>query len=267
MKRDGVLVSLSIYKLLLLSCMLLLLSFSLALSDNLKISFISNSQNETALLKKASVDTMYMNLLDNFDSDITFYENSILPQDSIFPGGFSVFRPELFITDVDTNISEIKLNRIITSNIKSGSDSLMSQVVTDTIIELYDSTKIGIFGIVTPDFPILFPKYSKKYMFRFDIFNCTDEKLREFILNDVEVIIAINYLDEYLNYQLLEKFPQIDYIFDFFEKGKDDYSKREILKEKLINLEFSDFLLKNYVFYYSYKPIFNIDSLKIHTRN
>lgn len=252
-----------IYKFSLIVVMLLLLLVLDLSAGKFELTFISDSLQSAFLSENSKADSTVLELKDKINSDIIFYESKNLNLDTSSTSGYYFFSPEIFSSGADS-INQYNLNkRIIASNVKIINDSLSIAVYDKKIFEIDDSTRIGLFGIVTPDFSILYPDKANNCAFRLDILECTKEVIDEFKQDSVNIILAFNFLDEYLNYQLLKNNSELNFIFDIFTKGTKDYSERAILKERLKNLYFSDFLLKKFTFYYSHKPSFVIDSLKI----
>lgn len=248
----------SIFKYFLLTAIILCLAFSKTIAGTLEITFVSDS------VQKGNFTEATEKYL---ASDLFFYESSDREFDTAPSLTFSVFNPDLFSNSTDSTYKLKGPKRAIASNVQITTDSLFIKTVTDTVIELDDSTKIGLFGIVTPDFPALYPQISTNFAFRFDIFTNTNMILKKFKENETDLVFAFNYLDEYLNYELLQRFPEIDYIFDFFKKGTNDYSEKRYLKDKLKNIDFTELIFKKFIFYYTPYPNCNIDSLYIHNKN
>lgn len=85
------------------------------------------------------------------------------------------------------------------------------------IVSYSDSVKVGFLGIVYPDLPHLVETLPPNSLMRFDIFECAKEMSALLCSQNASAIIALNYLGNFLNRELLRKVPQISFIIDTFE--------------------------------------------------
>ncbi|MCK4340008.1 MAG: hypothetical protein KAW87_08490 [Candidatus Cloacimonetes bacterium] len=135
----------------------------------------------------------------------------------------NIFSPEIFFEVSDTNIAKKDNRKIISSNLKFFNEEREIKFFHSEVIILLDTLKIGIMGIVTPDFPHLYPELSKDLTFRFDIFNCAKEVVDSLRSQNTDIIISLNYLGNFLDKELIKKVPEIDFVIDYFETNYEEY--------------------------------------------
>lgn len=156
-----------------------------------------------------------------------------------FPHEIVFFNPKLFDDLVDS--SEIKYPPIICSNVRNKADSSLFRFEPYKIVELSDTMKIGIISLVTPDFPHLFPKSSEQFSFRLNIFDCAKEVIAELIKQNVNFIIANNFLGKYLSKELSLRIPEIDFTVDSFEKIPEQYIRKTYNNRGILLLNYDKF--------------------------
>lgn len=150
----------------------------------------------------------------------------------------NIFSPEIFFEISDTNIVRKSNRKIIISNIKIANEENELKFFQSEIIELSDTLKIGIIGIVTPDFPHLYPELSKDLTFRFDIFNCAKEVVDSLRSQNTDIIISLNYLGDFLDKELIKKVPEIDFVIDYFETNYEEYYIHNSKHINIIHINF-----------------------------
>lgn len=99
-------------------------------------------------------------------------------------------------------------------------DSSYISYLDHYIMTYSDSVKIGFLGIASPDLPHLVENIPPTSAMRFDIFGCAKEMSTLFLKQNVSAIIALNYLGDFLDRELLWKVPEISFIIDTFEDKK-----------------------------------------------
>ena len=252
----------SIYKFLLVLNIIIL--FSIAVHANsFQLIFYFNDLNEKSTIHTSEFnDSIYTNIGDSLHN-IIFTNNSFSDEfNSKYISKFLILNTKFLQNNISPKFLD-NCNLMIASNLKTINDTAALKTTRKRIISLDDTTKIGFMGLVKPDFPLLYPKISTNISIRLDIFDLTREIVDQFIKENVDIIILINFMDEYLNFQLLKRFPEIDYIFDTNLEGKNDYSRIESLKNKLhyINTEKQD--LRIYRINYSREKDSKIELIKI----
>ena len=161
----------------------------------------------------------------------------------------NVFSPEILFEISDTNIVNNCNHKIIASNIKIYYEESELKFFQSEIITLSDTLKIGIVGIVTPDFLNLYPELSSDIEFRFDIFDCAKEVVDSLRNQNVDIIISLNYLGDFLDEELIKKIPEIDFIIDGFDTYFKRYYRNDIHPNKIININFQQPLMIDITFY------------------
>ena len=135
----------------------------------------------------------------------------------------TIFTPEIFIELSDTSLVSKNNLKIVTSNLKFDNEKREIKLLQSKVIILSDTLKIGFIGIVTPDFPHLYPELTRDLKFRFDIFDCAKEVIDSLKNQNVDFIISLNYLGNYLDKELIKKVPEIDFVIDYFETNYEEY--------------------------------------------
>lgn len=138
------------------------------------------------------------------------------------------FNPDIF------NADSISFHqKVIASNIQA-EDSLFYNLIPYKPV-LIDSISIIFISITTPDFPVLYKKYSKDIFIEPAIFEQTKILCDVFKRFGFDHIIAINYLGDYLSKELLLKVSDLDLVIDYFSLDNTHHYMQEISHPKLIN--------------------------------
>ncbi len=138
------------------------------------------------------------------------------------------FNPSIF--------SEKSLNstqKVLASNIQS-TDSLFYDLIPYKPVML-DTHSVVFISITTPDFPHLYKKFSQELIVQIDIFDRIKELCSVFKKFGIDYIIAINYLGDYLSKEMLQKFPELDLVIDYFSLDNTHHYMKEITHPRLIN--------------------------------
>jgi len=245
----------SIFKLVFL--LIILFCFSIKLrAENFHIIFTSLKKKDSLQISK------FTHKIDPIKSEVRYPDKSGSP-DSVRKVGdeteifinfnknyfsdskeaITIFNPRLFTNRNLGDTCDIKHIRLLSSNVKVQSDSIHFDFYPQKIINISDSLKLGIISFVTPDFPHLYPEYSRGLSFRFDIFFGAKELVAELKNKDVDCIISCNYLGDYFDNELCEKVPEIDFVFDCFQENFDKSSQLSNYKNPIIHLNLNEFNL------------------------
>ena len=157
-----------------------------------------------------------------------FFEISPFPFEEQNERQICFFNPAIYSEKV-MNSSQ----KVLSSNIQS-TDSLFYDLIPYKP-SMLDTHSVVFISITTPDFPILYKKYSQNLDVQTDIFKKTKELCSVFEKFSIDYIIAINYLGDYLSKEMLQKCPELDLVIDYFSLDNTHHYMKELTHPRLIN--------------------------------
>ncbi len=213
---------------------LLIISINQINAQEIHLLFVSFAQDDSIQLQQKSV---------KIDSLKNQRNNFIIispqkPELIKHKNWITIFTPEIFIELSDTSLVSKNNLKIVTSNLKFDNEKREIKLLQSKVIILSDTLKIGFIGIVTPDFPHLYPELTRDLKFRFDIFDCAKEVIDSLKNQNVDFIISLNYLGNYLDNELINRVPDIDLVVDCFETNYEEYYKHNPENINIIHINY-----------------------------
>jgi len=123
--------------------------------------------------------------------------------------------------------------KVLSSNIQTA-DTLFYDLIPYKPAML-DTHSVVFISITTPDFPILYKKYSQELSVQIDIFKRVKELCAVFEKFGIDYIIAINYLGDFLSNEMLQKCTELDLVIDYFSLDNTYNYMKEITHPRLIH--------------------------------